>query len=106
MAESDLQRYAGTYTATLDDVALNLRDGGLMLAVTRRAEIAGTRPKPPFPPPVRLAFVGENRVIGLDFPSKGARGELLTDSQGDFVWYRWVGRIHRAQALIRGTGIP
>ncbi|MGH2460578.1 MAG: serine hydrolase domain-containing protein, partial [Chloroflexota bacterium] len=94
LSESELAGYAGTYRAALDDVSLEIRDGQLVLGVTRRADIVGSRPRQPIPPPVRLAFVGEDRVVGLDVPSKGARGEFLRHANGSLAWFRWGGRIH------------
>jgi hypothetical protein len=51
----------------------------------------------PTPPPVRLGFVAEDRVIGLDAPSKGLPGEFLRDETGRIIWFRFGSRIHARQ---------
>jgi CubicO group peptidase (beta-lactamase class C family) len=94
-----LETYTGSYTAAIDDVALSVRDGSLVLDQTRRMDLMGARPIAPTPGPVRLGFVGEDRVVGLDAPSEGARGEFLRAADGSMEWFRWGGRIHR-RALV------
>jgi CubicO group peptidase (beta-lactamase class C family) len=93
--ETQLRGYVGRYHAVIDDVALSVQDGDLVLAVVRRASLAGARPEAPLPPPVRLAFRGEDRVVALDPPLKGNRGEFLRDPDGGIAWFRWGGRIHQ-----------
>jgi CubicO group peptidase (beta-lactamase class C family) len=93
-----LGEHAGTYTAVIDDVALSVRDGGLVLDQTRRLDLMGARPELPRPPTVRLGFVAPDRVVGLDPPSEGARGEFLRGPDGAIEWFRWGGRIHRRNA--------
>ncbi|HEY3111354.1 MAG TPA: serine hydrolase domain-containing protein, partial [Chloroflexota bacterium] len=90
-----LREHAGAYTAAIDDVALSVRDGALVLDQTRRMDLMGARPEIPRPPPVRLGFVAPDRVVGLDPPSEGARGEFLRAPDGQITWFRWGGRIHR-----------
>lgn len=90
-----LAAYAGLYTARLDDVELSVNEGALWVEQTRRLDLMGARPSPPVPPPVRLAFVEEDRVVGLDAPSRGARGEFVRAADGTIEWFRWGGRIHR-----------
>jgi hypothetical protein len=93
--EAQLRACEGTYKAVLDDVQLSLRDGSLVLDVVRRLDLMDWRPRPPMPPPTRLAFTAEDRVIGLDEPSRGARGELLRSPDGQIEWLRWGGRIRK-----------
>lgn len=90
----ELHGYVGRYNAIIDDVALSVEEDGLVLETVRRGNALGTEPRPPMPPPVRLAFRAEDRVVALDSPMKGNRGEFLRDDSGRVVWFRWGGRIH------------
>jgi hypothetical protein len=58
-------------------------------------DLMGARPELPRPPTVRLGFVAPDRVVGLDPPFGGARGEFLRGPGGAIEWFRWGGRIHR-----------
>lgn len=93
----ELRAYAGRYNAIVDDVALSVRDDHLILETVRRANALGTRPEAPLPPAVRLAFRADDRVVALDPPAKGNRGEFLRDADGRIAWFRWGGRIHARQ---------
>lgn len=93
LSPEQLQGFVGRYNALIDDVALNVREDGLVLETVRRGNALGTEPRPPMPPPVRLAFRAEDHVIALDPPMKGSRGEFLRDDAGRVVWFRW-GRLH------------
>jgi hypothetical protein len=95
MDEADLRPYVGRYEAVLTDVELSLREGGLALTVVRRADLLGARPEAPMPPPVRVAFEGPDELFARDPPFKGTKGDFLRDEQGQIVWFRWGGRIHR-----------
>jgi CubicO group peptidase (beta-lactamase class C family) len=92
-----LGEHAGAYQAVIDDVVLSIRDGALVLEQIRRLDLMAARPLTPPPPSVRLGFVAEDRVVGLDPPYTGARGEFLRAPDGQIVWFRWGGRIHRRQ---------
>jgi hypothetical protein len=94
LSEDQLRDYVGRYDAIIDDVALSVRDGELVLETVRRANALGTRPEAPIPPPVRLAFRDEDKVVALDPPMKGNRGEFLRNPDGSIAWLRWGGRIH------------
>jgi len=52
-------------------------------------------PPPPADPPVRLALVGNDRILALDAPIKGTRAEFLRDTSGHVIWFRIGGRIHK-----------
>lgn len=95
MSEEQLRPYLGRYEARLSTADVDLRDGGLILQVERTGGLADIEPKAPTPPPVRLIFTGEDRVVALDPPFAGNRGEFLRDPNGDIVWFRWGGRISR-----------
>lgn len=95
MDEPALKPYVGRYDAVLDDVELSIRNGGLWLEQVRRADLLGARPQNPVPPPVRVAFCAEEKLVAQDPPFKGTQGDFLRDEQGRIVWFRWGGRIHR-----------
>jgi len=44
---------------------------------------------------VRLALCGPDRVIILDEPGRGNQGEFLRGADGQLVWFRIGGRIHK-----------
>jgi CubicO group peptidase (beta-lactamase class C family) len=94
LASDQLESYVGRYDAIIDDVELSVRNGDLVLATVRRANALGTHPEPPIPPPVRLAFRDADKVVALDPPMKGNRGEFLRNPDGSIAWLRWGGRIH------------
>ena len=95
LSTAALAEYAGHYQAALSKIDLSLSEGTLWLQSIPQ----GGFPKPdsppgPTPPPVRLAFSAEDRVIGLDPPFTNQRGEFLRDEAGRIVWFRFGGRIH------------
>jgi CubicO group peptidase (beta-lactamase class C family) len=93
---SDLAPYAGTYCAALDDSEISLRNGTLVLQTLPHGGFPfPDTPAPPAPPPVRLAFYADDRVVALDSPSKDLRGEFLRNPAGQIAWFRWGSRIHR-----------
>jgi hypothetical protein len=49
------------------------------------------------PPPTRLSLHQDERVIGVDAPYKGARGEFLRDASGAIEWLRFGGRIAKRE---------
>jgi len=52
-------------------------------------------PPMPVPPPVRIGFYAEDKVIVLDDPIEGERGEFLRASDGSLAWFRFGSRIHK-----------
>jgi hypothetical protein len=90
-----LAEYAGPYSAPLGDLELRADDRGLTLALTAQRWLGPTEPPRELPPPTRLAFTGDDRVVALDPPLKGTRGDFLRDERGRILWLRWAGRVHR-----------
>lgn len=93
---SDLEPFAGHYSAALSDITLTVEDDQLIL----QAKPAGGFPKkdtppPPAPPPAPIAFLADDRVVAVDGLMKGNRGEFLRDATGAISWFRWGGRIHK-----------
>jgi hypothetical protein len=95
VSPDQLAQYIGDYDAPEDWVELRVRDNELWLQ---------QRPKGGFPipdvppgetpPPTRLAFWGEDKIIGLDEPFNGSRGEFLRNSDGSIAWFRFGSRVH------------
>lgn len=97
LSPAKLREYVGRYNAIIDDVALRVREGDLVLETVRRGNVLGTAPQPPLPPPVRLTFRAADQVVALDAPLKGNRGEFLRGPDDAITWFRWGGRIHRRE---------
>jgi hypothetical protein len=87
----------GAYDAPEERRELYLRDGVLMLQSIPKGGFP-TPDTPPHgepPPPTRLAFWYRDKIIGLDEPFKGARGEFLRKADGTIEWFRFGSRVHR-----------
>jgi CubicO group peptidase (beta-lactamase class C family) len=94
-----LALYTGRYEAAGSTAELSLRDGGLIVQVIPKGGFPTVdSPASPPPPPARLAFYAEDKVIGLDEPFAGARGEFLRQPDGGLAWLRFGGRIHQRLA--------
>jgi CubicO group peptidase (beta-lactamase class C family) len=99
LSEAQLAEYVGRYTTQLAEVALKLENGTLMMHTTPKGGFPNKDSKPgPTPPPSRLAFVKENRVVALDAPFNDVQGEFLRDAQGRIEWFRFGGRIRAKQS--------
>jgi CubicO group peptidase (beta-lactamase class C family) len=85
----------GRYGAALADLEVVAEGDGLVLRVTEQRWLGPTSPTRDLPPPTRLAFTAEDRLVALDAPTKGTRAEVLRDASGQVEWLRWGGRIHR-----------
>ncbi len=86
--------YADRYLAELSDAELELSDTGLVYRTFSHNKL-GVQPKPPDPPPSRVAFTSDARFTLLDGPLKDTRGEFLRGPDGR-VWYMRVGgRVYR-----------
>jgi CubicO group peptidase (beta-lactamase class C family) len=93
-----LAAYLGRYEARLNTIELALQDGHLVVQLTPKGGFP-TKDSPPWPapPPIRVAFFAEDRILALDPPWTGARGEFLRDPDGSIAWLRWGGRIAARQ---------
>ncbi len=92
-----LADYAGRYTAPLNDLELSMTgEGVLRLRVVPK----GGFPRPdsppgPTPPPTHLSFASRDLAYVADGPSKGSTVEFLRSHDGQIVWLRMGGRVHR-----------
>jgi CubicO group peptidase (beta-lactamase class C family) len=95
LSEEQLNSYAGNYDAALDRNELVVQDGNLILHSYPKGGFP-TPDSPPGepPPPTRVAFWGEDKIIALDEPFKGARGEFLRNPDGSIAWFRFLSRVH------------
>jgi hypothetical protein len=92
---ADLSPYLGDYEAALDRLTIYLQDGELMAQMTPKGGFPDKHSPPgPTPPPSRLAFYADDRVVALDPPMIHTRAEFLRDEAGDIVWLR-TSRLHR-----------
>jgi CubicO group peptidase (beta-lactamase class C family) len=96
IAEDRLLAYTGRYDSPDAQRELYLQDGVLMLQSIPKGGFP-TPDSPPgaTPPPTRLALWGVDKIIALDDPFKGSRGEFLRDADGKIVWFRFGSRVHR-----------
>lgn len=99
LPEEALRPYVGRYDSAADALELVLRDGGLVLQVTNKGGFP-TPDCPPLsaPPPVRAALYAEDRLVLVEEPFKGDRGEFLRSADGSIAWLRLGGRVHARQA--------
>lgn len=52
---------------------------------------------PPPMPGIQFAFYGPDKIVTLNGPFKGAKGEFVRDSQGQVGWFRFGGRMANRQ---------
>ncbi len=99
MSVEALTPYAGRYVGAeqTSDMELSLHDGGMRMRVTLKIPPNKILQPPPAPPAMRLGFLGEDRVVVLDGPMKGGRGEFLRNPDGSIAWLR-LSRIRARQA--------
>lgn len=94
LPEEKLVSYVGRYEAAIATVELSLQAGELIAQVTYKSGLPTKEAPPPLVPPVRLAFYRENRMIVVDPPIQGYRGELLRSAQGEIAWLRFNGHLY------------
>ncbi|HET7746002.1 MAG TPA: serine hydrolase domain-containing protein, partial [Vicinamibacteria bacterium] len=89
-----LAEYAGLYSRPFAEATVTVKDGRLQVA-GRQKQGFPTRetPIPPPAPAVAVALYAKDRVIGVEGPAKGLRGEFLRDASGRVAYFRWGGRI-------------
>jgi len=96
LVEDELLAYTGRYDSALARRDLYLQDGRLMLqSIPHGGFPMPDSPPGEAPPPTRLAFWDADKIIGLDDPFKGARGEFLRNADGSIAWFRFGSRVHR-----------
>ena len=88
------KEYADRYRAELSDAELELSDTGLVYRTFSHNKL-NVQPKPPDPPPSRVAFTSDARFTLLDGPLKDTRGEFLRGPDGLVRYLRVGGRVYR-----------
>jgi CubicO group peptidase (beta-lactamase class C family) len=88
------EEYADRYLAELSDAELELADTGLVYRSFSHNKL-NVQPKPPDPPPSRVAFTSDARFTLLDGPLKDTRGEFLRGPDGRVRYMRVGGRVYR-----------
>ncbi len=99
LADADLASCVGKYVGvgSTSDLELSLQDGGILMQVHLKGGFPHKdSPPPPTPPPMRLAFTARDRIVVLDGPMKGSRGEFLRNPDGSIAWLR-LSRIRARQ---------
>jgi CubicO group peptidase (beta-lactamase class C family) len=95
LSSEELAAFAGTYSGYGSTLDIVLEDNGLVLKSTPKDIPALGKHAPP--PPTKLAIINGDRVVALDEPYKGAIGEFIREDDGQISWFRFGGRIARAQ---------
>lgn len=94
--EAQLAEYVGNYTAAANEMQISLRQGELVLQNLPKGGFPiQDSPAPSPPPAVRMALCGPDRVVILDEPGRGNQGEFLRGAQGELIWFRIGGRVHK-----------
>jgi hypothetical protein len=96
LSQDQLLAYTGRYDSPLALRELYLQDGTLMLQTIPKGGFpVPDSPPGETPPPTRLAFWDADKIIALDDPFKGSRGEFLRNTNGSIAWLRFGSRVHR-----------
>ncbi len=95
VTKAGLMEYAGHYELPLSAFDLKVRNGYLVYQNRPRGGFP-TPDTPPGPagPPVRFAWIGNDRMIGLDEPYKDSVEEFIRDRRGKLRYLRLDGRLH------------
>jgi hypothetical protein len=98
-SEEELAAYKGRYSRPFADIDLGLLAGNLVgqLRIKGGFPTKDTPPGPP-PPPMSLALCERDRLLVLDGPFKGVRGEAIRKPNGSIGWLRFMLRIHVREA--------
>ena len=93
---ADLEEYVGRYEAVLAELDVAVVDGRLRLTVATPQRALWDQSEPP--PPARSTAIGfrdPDRIVALDMPYTGHRGEFVRDDRDQVAWFRWDGRLAR-----------
>lgn len=95
LSPEKMGEYCGRYEAAMSVHEIVQEAGQLVLRTTSK----GGFPRPDSParpplPPRRIAFYAEDRLIVVDEPLRGGRGEFVRQADGEIAWLRLGGRLH------------
>jgi len=98
-SEEELASYTGHYSQPYMDFDLGMLAGKLVgLWKVKGSFPTKDTPPPPQSPPMSLALCEKDRLLVLDGPTKGLRGEAIRKPDGSIGWLRFGGRIHVREA--------
>ena len=98
-SEEELASYKGRYSRPFADIDLGLLAGKLVGQLRIKGGFpTKDTPPGPAPPPMSLAICEKDRLLILDGPLKGGRGEAIRKSDGSIGWLRFWLRIHVREA--------
>lgn len=98
-SEEELASYKGRYSRPFADIELGLLAGKLVGQLRIKGGFpAKDTPPAPTPPPMSLALCEKDRLLVLDGPAKGRRGEAIRKPDGSIEWLRFGLRIHVREA--------
>ena len=98
MTAAALAEYPGCYRAAAQDLWIERQADELTLRVEPKGGFpTPDSPPPPAPPLVRLALCAPDCLLGLEEPFKDSRLEILRGADGEIIWLRFGGRVHRRQ---------
>ncbi len=98
LPEHELSAFAGRYGCTLFAVTVEVQDAHLWLQLEWKGGFPtkdSPPPMEPLSPRMRLGFCERDRVVVIDPPMKGERGEFLRNPDGKIAWFRFLGRLNR-----------
>jgi len=98
MPAEKLDEVTGTYAATpRETCTFQHRADGLWLKVESKGGFPTPSDPPPLeqPPEVRIAFYGDDRLVGLEAPFKDMRFEILRGQDGKIAFLRIGGRLSK-----------
>jgi len=92
----NLSEYCGKYEPILAELTIVV-DGDMLRAdvATPEKAVWNAGEDPGAPVPTRLTFRDADRVVAVDDPWTGHRGEFVRDGTGAIEWFRWDGRLAR-----------
>jgi CubicO group peptidase (beta-lactamase class C family) len=91
--------YTGRYRAEYGHNLVTSQDDGLLLTLVASPEALEAEPELAalLPPPLPLAFVGDDRAVVQGDHKEGMQVEFLRDDDGAVTWMRFGGRLHRRE---------
>lgn len=91
-----LEAFTGKYENIEVILTLSLKKGKPWLSFEHKGGFpTPDSPPMPVPPPVKIGFYAEDKIIVLEEPIKNERGEFLYDPDGNLSWLRFGSRIHK-----------
>lgn len=92
----ELAAYKGKYDALLSDIDVVQKDEGLEGTFNYHTNGLFEVDPPPIPG-IQFAFYGPDKIVTLNGPYKGLKGEFVRDSDGKVNWFRFGGRMATRQ---------